>query len=87
MRNNGKIVATWLDKSVPSEVYAENEAFYRKMYDLGLDMLTTDHPLEAEEALWKYHLEKQANESSGDDLHASGSEHSQTDIQTIWICK
>ncbi len=45
LHENGKIVAVWIDSSV--DIYQENDDFYRKIYDLGVDMLTTDYPLKA----------------------------------------
>lgn len=47
MHEAGKIVIIWIDKTVPKEIYEENDDFYRKVYDLGVDMLTTDYPLRA----------------------------------------
>lgn len=48
MHSAGKVVIIWIDKSVPKDVYEENDDFYRKVYDLGVDMLTTDFPLRAQ---------------------------------------
>jgi glycerophosphoryl diester phosphodiesterase len=42
LHQNDKIVAVWIDSSV--DIYQENDDFYRKIYDLGVDMLTTDYP-------------------------------------------
>jgi glycerophosphoryl diester phosphodiesterase len=42
LHKNDKIVAVWVDSSV--DIYQENDDFYRKIYDLGVDMLTTDYP-------------------------------------------
>jgi len=47
MHENNKIVAVWIDKGTPKEFYEENDDFYKKCYDLGIDMITTDHPLKA----------------------------------------
>lgn len=49
MHRNNKIVAVWIDLSVPEHIYSENEEFYKKIYDLGVDMLTTDNCIEAQE--------------------------------------
>lgn len=55
MHAAGKIVIIWIDQTVPKEVYEENDDFYRKVYDLGVDMLTTDYPLRAQQVINKYH--------------------------------
>lgn len=55
MHANGKIVAVWIDLE---EAYEEDEDFYKNVYDLGIDMLTTDHPEVAHEVLQTYHLSK-----------------------------
>ena len=55
MHSHGKIVGVWVDTTVPSSVYEENVSFYQKLYDLGVDMLTTDFPIEANKALTEYH--------------------------------
>ena len=55
MHLHGKIVAVWVDLTAPEELYSENEQFYQRLYDLGVDMLTTDHPERANEALQSYH--------------------------------
>lgn len=57
MHDAGKMVAVWVDASIP-EVYQEDEAFYKKIYDLGVDMLTSDYCMRANEVLSKYHKEK-----------------------------
>ena len=57
MHSSGKIVAVWIDTTAPKELYEENEAFYQNLYDLGVDMLTTDHPTRANEILQRYHHE------------------------------
>ena len=57
MHEAGKMVAIWVDASIP-EIYSENSDFYKKIYDLGVDMLTTDHCLEAHKILTAYHAEK-----------------------------
>jgi glycerophosphoryl diester phosphodiesterase len=40
----GMIVSIWVDTTAPKELYEENEAFYKRAYDLGVDMITTDYP-------------------------------------------
>ena len=55
MHEAGKMVAIWVDASIP-EIYQENSDFYKKIYDLGVDMLTTDHCLVAHETLKAYHI-------------------------------
>jgi glycerophosphoryl diester phosphodiesterase len=47
MHKNGKIVAIWVDTSAPKDLYEENDVFYKRLYDMGVDMLTTDHPIRA----------------------------------------
>jgi len=59
MHKNGKIVAVWIDGLAPKELYEENKEFYQKVYDLQIDMLTTDYPLEANQILNDYHMSKQ----------------------------
>ena len=54
MHDAGKMVAVWVDASIP-EVYEEDEEFYKKIYDLGIDMFTTDHCLEAHRIINEYH--------------------------------
>jgi len=54
MHDAGKMVAVWVDASIP-EVYKEDEEFYKKIYDLGIDMFTTDHCLEAHRIITEYH--------------------------------
>ena len=44
MHRNGKIVAVWVDDTAPKDLYSENDEFYHKLYDLGVDMVTTDYP-------------------------------------------
>lgn len=51
MHKNGKIVAVWVDLTTPKHLYEENDAFYKRLYDMGVDMLTTDHPVSAQQAL------------------------------------
>ena len=48
MHDNGKIVAVWVDKVGD---YEEDEEFYQRVYDLGIDMLTTDYPERADATL------------------------------------
>ena len=55
MTQNGKIVALWIDTTTPEHYYVENDDFYRKAYDLGVHMITTDHPERAEKVLNHYH--------------------------------
>ena len=47
MHSNGKVVAIWVDTTAPIDLYQENEAFYYSLYDLGVDMITTDFPEQA----------------------------------------
>ena len=47
MHKNKKMVAVWVDLSTPKEFYEENDEFYEQLYDLGIDMLTTDNCLRA----------------------------------------
>jgi len=47
MHDAGKIVMVWIDTTVPKDIYEENYEFYKKVCDLGVDMLTTDHPIRA----------------------------------------
>ena len=51
MHKHGKIVAVWVDLTAPKDLYEENDVFYQRLYDMGIDMLTTDHPLRAQQAL------------------------------------
>lgn len=55
MHENGKIVAVWIDFTVG---YPEDEEFYKCVYDLNVDMLTTDHPEAANNFLQAYHEHK-----------------------------
>jgi len=57
MHKKGKIVAVWVDLITPKELYMEDEAFYRIVYERGIDMLTTDNCKIAEDCLQKIHLE------------------------------
>ena len=43
MHEDGKIVVVWVDTTAPKELYEENDDFYRRCYDLGIDMITTDY--------------------------------------------
>ena len=61
MHSHGKIVGVWVDTTVPPSIYEENTTFYERLYDLGVDMLTTDYPIEANKALCEYHS-KQSKE-------------------------
>ena len=47
MRNANKFVGVWVDISAPNEFNQENEAFFKRVYDLGIDMLTSDFPIKA----------------------------------------
>lgn len=51
MHIHGKIVAVWVDTTAPKDLYEENDDFYKRLYDMGVDMLTTDHPIRAQEVL------------------------------------
>lgn len=57
MHEAGKIVAVWVDTN---EDYEEDEEFYKLVYDLNVDMLTTDHPERAHRALQAHHESKMA---------------------------
>jgi glycerophosphoryl diester phosphodiesterase len=57
MHSRGKIVAVWIDTTAPADLYEENDHFYLQLYELGVDMITTDHPLRAEEAFKKFHFQ------------------------------
>jgi glycerophosphoryl diester phosphodiesterase len=59
MKAAGKIVAVWVDGDAPPELYAENDEFYQRVYDLGVDMLTTDYPLYAEKVIQRHHEQQQ----------------------------
>ena len=41
MHNKNKIVGVWVDLITPKEIYEEDETFYKNIYDLNIDMLTT----------------------------------------------
>ena len=56
MHDAGKMVAVWVDATC--EEYEENDDFYRKIYDLGVDMFTTDHCLRAHKVFSEYHAQK-----------------------------
>lgn len=55
MHKHDKIVAIWIDVEAP---YVENESFYEQVYDLQIDMLTTDYPERAHKCLQKIHLQR-----------------------------
>ena len=57
MQANGKVVAIWPDDTVPPELYQENEEYFKRAYDLGVKMITTDYPERAHEILQKHHAE------------------------------
>ena len=61
MHANGKIVAVWLDNDCPIK---EDESFYQLVYDLKIDMLTTDFPEKANQALKKIHQQKKLNQTN-----------------------
>ena len=44
MHEAGKIVAVWVETDPEYKSYDEDEDFYRKIYDLKIDMLTTNQP-------------------------------------------
>jgi glycerophosphoryl diester phosphodiesterase len=46
------MIGIWIDTSAP---YVEDLALYEKVYDMKIDMLTTDFPLEAQQALTQIH--------------------------------
>lgn len=48
MHDAGKIVAVWFDGDGP---YREDSNYYKRIYELGVDMLTTDWPSAAEKQL------------------------------------
>ena len=45
MHAKNRIVAVWVD--LDCFTYSEDFSFYSKAYELGVDMLTTDYPIEA----------------------------------------
>jgi len=47
MRNANKFVGVWVDASAPEDFRSESEAFLERVYDLGIDMLTSDFPIKA----------------------------------------
>ena len=47
MYEHKKMVAVWVDLITPEDFYVENDDFYKQIYDLGIDMLTTDNCLKA----------------------------------------
>lgn len=51
MQANGKIVAIWPDGTAPIELYQEDEEYFKRAYDLGVKMITTDFPERANEVL------------------------------------
>lgn len=58
MHKHNKIVAVWVDLITPASIYEENTEFYQKIYDLGIDMLTTDNCDIAQDELQAYHESK-----------------------------
>jgi len=54
MHKHGKIVAVFIDKS-SQKFNTECRDFYEMVYDLGIDMVTTDYPEEADKMLCEYH--------------------------------
>lgn len=44
MKANGKVIAIWPDCLAPAEKYEENDKYLQRAYDLGVKMITTDHP-------------------------------------------
>lgn len=56
MHESGNIVVVWVDATAPKEIYVENDDFYRRCYDLGVDMITTDHVERAHYVLSQYHI-------------------------------
>ena len=62
MHKHGKIVAVFIDKA-SEQFNTECRDFYHKVYDLGIDMVTTDYPEEADRMLSEYH-QTQTNEHS-----------------------
>lgn len=57
MRAHGKMVGVWIDTTAP---YSEDFSLYEKVYDMKIDMITTDFPLEAQRALTQIHLSRSA---------------------------
>ena len=55
MHDEDKIVVVWVDTTAPKDLYEENDDFYRKCYDLCIDMITTDHVERAHYVLTEYH--------------------------------
>ena len=59
MHDNGKLVVVWIDTpALLDHIYEENDDFYMKCYDLGIDMITTDHVQRADQILNSYHHQK-----------------------------
>jgi len=58
MQENGKVISIWIDSTVPVDLYEENDEFYKRAYDLGVKMITTDFPERANEVLKKHHAQR-----------------------------
>ena len=59
MHDAGKLVAVWIDApALIDNIYQEDDDFYRQCYDLGIDMITTDHAQKADQILNSYHHQK-----------------------------
>ena len=56
--NENQIVGVWVDKDFTHD---EGTAFWRNVFAMDIDMLCTDHPLEATQARDQYFLEKENN--------------------------
>lgn len=54
---SGKIVAVWVETDPEYKSYEEDEEFYRKLYDMEVDLLTTNQPSVAHRYLQAYHEE------------------------------
>jgi glycerophosphoryl diester phosphodiesterase len=52
MHKKGLIVGVWLDKT---SAWNEDEHYFQTIYDLGVDMVTTDYPEIAHKQLIKIH--------------------------------
>lgn len=54
MHSNNLIVCVWVDLDSTTGLCREGNAFYKRAYDLGVDMITSDYPLTAHQFLCKY---------------------------------
>jgi glycerophosphoryl diester phosphodiesterase len=45
------IVSIWFDETLKLELWEENEAYFKRAYDLGVNMIVTDYPELAHEVI------------------------------------